>query len=280
MNRRFARLMALKRVFITVKIYPGFSSQEEETMYAAGLSEDGSWIRIAPLRFERRCYDRQYRKYEWIEMDLVRKRSDQRRETHHPRRRGTPVRVIERIHHENNWDLRKKIALQNVYMGMNRLIADARNRSKVTSLATFKPARLLDFFWEKTERSWTEEQTDWLDQHNLVERRNGALQLIRKLPYLFSYTIEDINGRESTLMIDDWELGRYFWERMERQHGDEAAALEDVRNRYFIEFTREREVFFFLNTVQVSHLSAHNPFFIAGTFYPRREHQLSFDFGM
>jgi len=272
--------MALKRVFITVKIYPGLSSRDEETVYSAGLLEDGTWIRIAPLRFERRSYDRQYRKYEWIEMDLVRRRADKRRETHHPRRRGTPVRVLERVRHQNNWDLRKKIALQKVYVGMNRLLADAHNKSKVVSLATFKPARLLNFFWEKTARDWTEEQAAWLDRNNLLERRNGVLQVIRKLPYRFSYTSEDINGREATFMIDDWELGKYFWERLEHHRGNEPAALEDVRNRYFVEFVRDRDVYFFLNTIRVSHHSAANPFFIAGTFYPKREHQLSFDFGM
>ncbi|HKJ68409.1 MAG TPA: hypothetical protein VKA68_10675 [bacterium] len=271
--------MALRKILITVKIYPGFSTREEEVIYAAGVEEDGTWVRIAPLRFERRCYANQYRKYHWIEMDLVRDRSDQRRESYRPKRRGTPVRILEEVNQNNNWELRKKIALQNVYVGMNRLLADAKSGNRALSLATFKPARIVNFFWEETTREWSDRQQRWLEQWNLMERTNGMLRPIRKLPYLFSYTIEDINGNESTLMIDDWDVGRFFWDRLQHRNQDEQAALQDVRNRYFNEFIRDRDVYFFLNTVRISHFSARNPFFIVGTFHPMKEQQLSFDFG-
>jgi hypothetical protein len=270
--------MALTKLFLTVKIYPGFSTTDERMLYTAGVRQNGSWIRIAPLRFERKPFKDQYQKYDLIEMDLVRDKNDKRGETFHPRRRGTPYKVLESVGYENNWEFRKKFALQNVYVGMKRLIDDSRDEDNPLSLATFKASRLVNFFWEPVKDEWTEREEAWLNERNVLERRDGTLKVVRKLPYLFSYVFEDVNGTESTLMVDDWELGQYYWQCLKQRKGDETAALKDVKNRYLFEFSRDREVYFFLNTTRISHQHASNPFFIAGVFYPKREKQLSFEF--
>jgi hypothetical protein len=40
--------MGRKRVFITVKTYPPLSEKYDELVCTAGISEDGSWIRLYP----------------------------------------------------------------------------------------------------------------------------------------------------------------------------------------------------------------------------------------
>ncbi len=270
--------MALITVFLTLKIYPGISTTDERLLYTAGVREDGSWIRIAPLRFERKSYDNQYEKYNWITMDLIQDTGDPRQETFHPKKHGMPYKVVKSIGEDNNWELRKKVALQNVYVGMRQLVNDSNEEKNPVSIATFKASRLKNLFWEAVNPEWTPRQEKWLNQRNIVEKRGGTYQVVRKLPYLFSYIFEDVNGKESTLMIDDWELGQYYWQRLKNRDGNEEAALEDVKKRYFHEFIKEREIYFFLNTTRMSHFHATNPFFIAGIFYPKREKQLSFEF--
>lgn len=65
--------MAKERILIAVKTYPSLSTTYAELVCTAGFREDGSWIRIypAPFRFLER--DSQYRKYDWIELDVDKK---------------------------------------------------------------------------------------------------------------------------------------------------------------------------------------------------------------
>lgn len=68
--------MALTKVLITVKTYPAISSKYEELVCTAGFLEDGTFIRIYPIQFRKKSYDQQYKKYDWIELDLVKNERD------------------------------------------------------------------------------------------------------------------------------------------------------------------------------------------------------------
>ncbi|MGM0649689.1 MAG: hypothetical protein ACQES1_04170, partial [Bacteroidota bacterium] len=68
--------MAKTKVLITVKTYPTISSKYDELVCTAGFKEDGTWVRIYPVPFRKRSYAEQYKKYDWIELDLVNNTSD------------------------------------------------------------------------------------------------------------------------------------------------------------------------------------------------------------
>jgi len=76
--------MALTKVLITVKTYPTLSARYDELVCTAGFREDGSWIRIYPVPFRKKHYNEQYKKYDWIEVDLVKNTSDFRPESFRP----------------------------------------------------------------------------------------------------------------------------------------------------------------------------------------------------
>ncbi len=76
--------MAKVKVLIAVKTYPTISSKYDELVCTAGFKEDGSWVRIYPIQFRKKKYSEQYRKYDWIEIDLIRKKDDFRPETYSP----------------------------------------------------------------------------------------------------------------------------------------------------------------------------------------------------
>ncbi len=42
---------------------------------------------------------------------------------------------------------------------------------------------------------------------------------VDKLPYKFSYKFEDIKGKQSTLMIEDWEIGALYWKCLKTVRG-------------------------------------------------------------
>jgi hypothetical protein len=75
------------------------------------------------------------------------------------------------------------------------------------------------------------------------------------------------------LKIEDWEIGALFWNCLTQSGGDENAANQLVREKYFDTFTSERDLCFFLGTTRQFHNVARNPFIIVGVFYPPRSPQ-------
>jgi hypothetical protein len=67
---------------------------------------------------------------------------------------GSKIRRVGHIDTNNNWAERKKYCLKKVYYSLDELIAEAKDPHIRTSLATFKPAEILDFKVEPAERGW------------------------------------------------------------------------------------------------------------------------------
>ena len=75
-------------------------------------------------------------------------------------------------------------------------------------------------------------------------------------------------------MIEDWEIGALYWNCIKQTNGDEQAANELVRQKYFDEFGQQKDVYLFLGTTKKNHNVALNPFVIIGVFYPPKEPQI------
>ncbi|KAA6327060.1 hypothetical protein EZS27_023913 [termite gut metagenome] len=267
--------MALTKVLITVKTYPTISSKYEELVCTAGFLEDGTWIRIYPIQFRKKPYSEQYKKYDRIELDLVKNDRDFRPESYRPYSIDSDIKILGHINTKNNWAERKSLVLQKVYFNLSELIAEAHNKEICTSLAVFKPRRILDFKIESVEREWDKKKLDSLRQMNLFETvsTSGKIEVVRKLPYKFSYLFEDEAGTESCLMIEDWEIGRLYWNCLAKYEGNESKAVADVRQKYFDDFAQTKDLHLFLGTSQVHHFPSRNPFMIIGTFQPKKELQ-------
>jgi hypothetical protein len=273
--------MAKTRVLIAVKTYPAISGKYDELVCTAGFLEDGSWIRIYPVPFRKKSYDEQYRKYDWIEIDLVKNKSDFRPESYRPYSHDSEITIVGHLETHNCWAERKKITLNKVHTNLKQLIAEAKNRDICTSLAVFKPTKIIDFTAEPAEREWNKKKIDQLkanrDQINMFEYEHpeNPFEVVRKLPYTFRFKFEDDEGKESNMMIEDWETGQLFWKSLERHEGDEAKAIKDVKYKYYEDFSKTKDLYFYLGTSAVHHYVSHNPFMIIGTFHPKKETQLS-----
>lgn len=267
--------MALTKVLIAVKTYPTLASKYDELVCTAGFLEDGSWVRIYPIPFRKLDYDNQYKKYDWIEIDLKRNTSDFRPESHRPESLDKPPKIVGHIGTENCWQLRKEIVLRNVYTDLNKLINDAKDEKRYTSLAIFKPAAIHNFIYEQVDREWDKNKLDKLkaraQQGKLFAKSDNPFEVVRKLPYKFSFVFSDITGKERTLMIEDWETGQLYWNCLKRHEGDEKKACEDVKKRYFDDFSKTKDLYFYLGTTREFHCIAPNPFVIIGTFHPKKE---------
>lgn len=266
--------MALTRVLITVKTYPTLSARYDELVCTAGFREDGTWIRLYPVPFRKKSYNEQYKKYDWIEADLVKNTRDFRPESFRPYSLDTEIKVVGHVDTTNNWGERRKICLGKIFYNLPELIAEAKNKDICTSLAVFRPTEILDFYAEPIERSWDKVKLDKLKQLNLFEtNKEGKFEVVQKLPYKFKFHFKDNEGNESRMMIEDWETGQLYWNCLARHEGDEQKAVADVRKKYFDDFARTKDIHLFLGTTQAHHHLSLNPFIIIGTFHPKIELQ-------
>lgn len=268
--------MALTKVLITVKTYPTLSAKYDELVCTAGFREDGTWIRIFPIPFRQKSYNEQYKKYDWIEVDLVKNESDFRPESYRPKTLKSEIKVTGHIDTVANWRERKKVVLGKIYYNLSELIAESRDKNICTSLAVFKPTEILDFKAEEVGRNWDKAKLERLNQLNIFETTSdGKFQVVQKLPYKFKFVFKDNQGTESRLMIEDWETGQLYWNCLERHEGNEQKAVADVRKKYFDDFAITKDLHFFLGTTQSNHYKSRNPFMIIGTFHPKIELQTS-----
>lgn len=267
------------KVLITVKAYPALSKKYNETVCTAGITENGEWIRIYPIPFRQLNYDNQFRKYEWIELDLEKNKNDFRPESFRPKNLLLQDLVSYGMikADRDTWAERRKYVLKKVYTNLEVLIAEAKNKTMCTSLAVFKPTKIIDFTYKSTNREWDKEKIEFLRnqklQFNLFENNEqndiDEFEVVDKLPYKFSFKFADDAGKESTLMIEDWETGMLFWNSLAANEGNEHKACVDVKNKYFEDFAKTKDYYLFLGTTKLHHYVAPNPFVIIGDFRPK-----------
>lgn len=258
-----------ERILVTVKTYPTLSKKYGETVCTAGIREDGSWVRLYPVPFRRLDEHQQYKKYDWIECDVHPRPNDPRLESFCPVDRDK-IKKVGHIDTRSNWRERRRLLTQTakVHDRLDTLIKGAKENS--ISLAVFRPTALNKFIHKREDPHWDPEklrqievmlsQPDLFDDNDTWRR---PFEVIRKLPYSFSYKFMDSSNRVSTLQILDWEIGALYWNCLKKAGNCEKHALEKVQMKYWDQFTKQ-DLHFFLGTTLQFHQRAPNPWVIIG----------------
>lgn len=272
------------RVLITVKTYPNPSAKYDELVCNAGFLESGEWVRIYPVKFRALPYEQQYSKYDWIELDLIRREKDLRQESYSPKRGiDEEIRTVGHIDtgKKRDWHERKRFACRELFTSMGELIALSKTDGVWKSLATVKPKEIVKFEVKEDERDWKPQMRDSLRQMSLFASQSSGgreLQVVQKLPYKYYYHfLTEGDNRPRRMMIEDWEIGALYWNCLAHTEGDEMVANDLVRQKYEEEFL-SKDLYFFVGTTLANHIKAPNPFTIIGVFYPPITPQLGFDF--
>ena len=273
-----------KRVFILAKTYPTISKQYAELVCTAGILEDGTWIRLYPVPFRLLDDDKKYPKYSWINVNVTRNLSDFRIESYRPEIESIVVEPeIPKIRGIVDWETRRHIIFhkQKIYKNLQELISEAKDTKK--SLAVFKPSEIKALRVEKRENGWSEEnlkslkaQARQLNFFKTKEELEEELKPAQKISYAFKYVFVDNAEQEASLMIEDWELGSLYL-----KYNNEEEAKQAVIDKYFNNFAKTKDVYFFLGTTKKWHNVSPNPFVIIGVFYPpfsHNERQLTLGF--
>lgn len=269
--------MALTKVLIAVKTYPTLSGKYDELVCTAGFKEDGTWIRIYPIPFRKLRTENQYKKWQWITLDLVKNDHDPRQESYRPVDIDADIVMGDTLSTKKNWAERKPFVYREVYDNLDELINISKHHP-YKSLAVLRPKEVKNFICEPVERIWDKEKLKVIYanhlQLNLFDQDTDvAFRIARKVPYKFSYVFTTQDGKERTMMIEDWELGMLYWNCLKRCGGNEAAACELVKKKYFVEMIEGKDFLFFVGTTKSFHMIAPNPYIIIGTFWPKKEYQ-------
>jgi len=233
-----------KKILVVVKTYPNPSKKYQETVCTGGIDEENNWIRLYPIRFRAKQKDQQYKKYDWIEVDLVRNVKDFRPESYHLSDLYGNIDILDSIGTEDKWRERKKYVLH-----------------KEIIKPFCKPAK---------EREWSTKEMTIMEQQDIFE--NNEKTVLRKIPFKFYYQFKDSDNKQSDMLVLDWEIYQLYWKCYDSLK-NEKIAIEKVLEK--MRYLSRRDLYLILGTTLEFHRrKAHNPFTIVGLFYPPHDNQL------
>jgi len=254
------------KVLITVMTYPHPSRGYQELVCTAGITETREWVRLYPIDYRYRPRQQQFRKYQWIEIDLLPygAGNDRRKESRKPelasmRSLGAPLST------KKAWRERRDIIDHMPVHTVKQL--QALYDVDRTSLGIVHPSRVLDLVIEPAEADW---KPEWQALFSQLRLFGPPQKPLRKVPFKFSYIFEcEDNPKPHRAMIEDWELGVLWLNEVDRL-GDESRAAESVRNKFLNELcSPEKDTRFFMGTV-----FPYNTWVVLGVFWPPFEKQL------
>lgn len=268
-----------EKILITVKTYPTLSNTYGELVCTAGLREDGSWIRLYPIPFRLQRKETQYKKFQWVYLDVYKRKSnfDARKESYSPANIDE-INLGDFLEPEN--PLRSEIVHRSKIYELLSDLTDGEKKDRV-SLATFRPTRVKRMIATPCERDWDPEKKalalQGLRQRTLFDTDSERefkkfFTPAKKIPFHFKYVFEDAAGRESTLTVEDWELGALFLNCRE-SYGEEIAVKKTIEK--YESFISNPDLLFFLGTTKKFHYMAPNPFMIVGVYRQSPKMKLS-----
>lgn len=273
MTNAFGSEVRKLKVLITVKTYPTLSSSYGELVCTAGVTEEGEWIRIYPVPFRKLDDLNRYPKYAWVEFDGIRHTRDFRPQSYRPVDPNA-IKIVSKVEADGGaWIARRQLITDKVkvYTNLTELINDSKkaNGEDLVSLTMFKPTEILDFYHKPSERQWDSAKLQKALQPTLFDQADFSV--VPKIPYQFKFRFRDDAGKESNLMIEDWETGQLYLNSLKGANGNEEVACQKVKEKYFDNFAKTKDLHFYLGTMFESHRrNFNNPFTIIGAFYPKK----------
>ena len=126
-------------------------------------------------------------------------------------------------------------------------------------------------FQEKLKKRESKYKAELL-QMKLFENEYEMSETFRfaeKVPYKFSYVFTTEDGKQRTLMIEDWEIGMLY-RNIFQKYQNEETACQKVREKY-LNMAKEN-IYLFLGTSFEWHMkNAPDPYLIIGVFAPPKK---------
>lgn len=213
-----------EHILILCKTYPSPSAKYSETSCVAGMTEDGSLLRLYPILFRLISDEQQFKKWQWVTARIRRPREDHRPESH--RVDVETLQLGDVISTSDGWRLRRQwLEMLPVFDTFDSLEAKRQAENGCT-LGLVRPARLIGLdITPVKDPDWTADEKEKLlrlqRQGDLFNDTERDLRLLKKLPYDFHYryVCDTPEGEvQYRHKITDWEVGALYW-NVARKYG-------------------------------------------------------------
>lgn len=275
--------MERKHILVTAKAYPVESASYTEVVCTAGITDDGQLIRIYPVPYRILPREKQFRKYQWINIEVERRPANKDRRKESNRCNIATLELGEVLGTEDNWERRKEAFIRKVkvYERYSDMLRDSSiDLEDFISLAVFKPATIKGISFKKLsdselsrrdEMRGRAEEQPLLDFEDLKQYKSEPAKVV---PYIFYYDFVDIAGESHRCMIEDWEISMLYWNSIGAGK-DEHDAVMAVKAKYE-GFAKGNDVYFFMGTRMKEHTvyKRRDYFSIISVFYPKKDDQL------
>jgi hypothetical protein len=191
-----------------VKAMPNPSQKYGETVCCAGVTADGKWKRLYPVRF--RQLDTKFQRWNWVAYKYRRPNGDTRAESCHVFE--DTICVDGKL---KNDDERAKLLSPLV----SPSTAEAAERG--LSLTLVRPSTSRFHYKRKSQAVIDAERAGYERVLRQASFLDDDLDALEPTPYAFAFTFEDAAGKH-TNACGDWETSATFW-KLKKSHGEEAA---------------------------------------------------------
>lgn len=248
----------LSKVLVVVKTYPNPSEKQDETVCTAAISDTGKWLRIYPVPYRYLPPEKQYRKWQWMEIGLTARgyQNDPRPESREPD--VNSIRLLgEPLPSSHGWKQRREIIDRMPHHTLGEL--EGMWEADRTSLGIIRPVEVLDLEVTKGQEKWSRKHEARMAEPLLLGKRKK----LHRIPYHFHYVFRcPDNPEPHRLMLEDWELGALFLKERDRKGED--GAIRSIRQKFLAELCGpDKDTRFFVGTRHPL-----NQWLVLGVFYP------------
>ena len=253
------------KVLVTVMTYPHPSPGYQELVCTAGITETGEWVRLYPVDYRYRPRNQQFKKYQWIEVELSKRQGerDKRKESRKPNLDSIKP-LGEPLDTKNKWETRRQIIDPMPHHTVNEL--KQQFDSDRVSIGIVRPTKVIDLEIRPADPEW---KPEWQTLFTQLKLFGPPQKPLKKLPYTFHYVFEcEDSDKPHTAMCEDWELGVLFLGECDRL-GSEEKAAESVKQKFLGELCRDdKDTRFFMGT-----RFPYNTWLVVGVFWPPKIQQ-------
>ncbi|HWR31338.1 MAG TPA: hypothetical protein VN631_16045 [Negativicutes bacterium] len=253
-----------KEVLVVAKTYPNQSTKYVETVCTAGITREGEWIRLYPIKFRYLEGIKQFHTFQWISVKVIRNSNDDRPESY---------KVIEESitpgkHLDSQKDIaeRKALLLPLLRQSMEQIQDDYKK--DYYTLAIFKPKDMVGFSISEESDEWSEEELSKLGQMSLFDSPENIPRLLKKVPFSFrcNFRCDDPLCRgEHNIKILSWDFNYAYFTYLQK-YGSSAEAIKMLEKKWMSYFASDRNGYLMVGTVHHTH-----SFNIIGVFSPSKK---------
>jgi hypothetical protein len=216
------------RAVVLIKALPQPSKTYGETVCCAGVTADGQWKRLFPVRFRHLRGDSSFSRWDWVRFNYRPPTRDRRVESCHVYEDSIVV--------ENSLPINKRSRLLTPLITGSAIEAMELGRS----LTLIRPTNTRFIAKQKSAADLTEEREAYKFAAQQTSIFDQELAELEPSPFDFRFQFEDASGRHD-YQNGDWETHVMFW-RWRATYG-ETSALERMAGVFNDEYPKRGMAF-------------------------------------